>query len=271
MFVEAKNPDTLAEEKMLKARNTKTLKKFSTLEQLCNMNDLVVCVIGVGGNSSIVSLLLSHHNVREIRLVDGDTIEKNNIERQILFKNTDIGKNKAETMVRFLKNQECETNLLAFPEYLDSINFRDIIDGCNLMIDCTDSMFTRMLINEISVMMNIPWIMTSSLDKSLELKLIIPGKTACLNCLTEGKKLVPINCSYDNVEFYVPSLASVLAVSIAVNFYEHSFVEDCVYYMDAGEYEFHKVKTSIRDTCNVCIKRDFPIIKEKRITGRAIY
>ncbi|MHB1492644.1 MAG: HesA/MoeB/ThiF family protein [Thermoplasmataceae archaeon] len=235
------------------------------------MEKLKVCVIGAGGNSSLVSLLLSHHGVRGIKIVDGDTIEQTNLDRQVLFGNNDIGQNKAIAMTNVIKNQGTFAKIEAIPEYLDSLNYSAIVGGCDLIIDCTDSILTRNLINEISASLKIPWLMTSSLENSLELKLIVPGRTACLNCLSEGQNLTPINCSYDNVEFYVPSLASILGVSILVNYYKFNLLEDCIYFYDSKAVTMIKIQTSKRDSCKVCSGKNFPLLDEKHIIGRSLY
>lgn len=230
-----------------------------------------VSIIGAGGNSSLVSLLLSRHGIKEIRIVDGDNIEKSNLERQTLFGISHIGLNKAEVMKNIVQSQGILNKITAFHEYLDSVNYESILTGTDLIIDCTDSILTRNLINEISVKMDIPWIMTSSMEKFLEFKLIVPGKTACLNCLTENQNLIPINCSYDNVEFYIPSLGSIMAVSLVSNYYEYSKLEDCIYFMNMDDYSITKIKTGLRESCSVCAQKVFPEITSKRIIGRSPY
>ena len=64
-----------------------------------------VSIIGAGGNSSLVSLLLSRHGIKEIRIVDGDNIEKSNLERQTLFGISHIGLSKAEVMKNIVQSQ----------------------------------------------------------------------------------------------------------------------------------------------------------------------
>ena len=230
-----------------------------------------VSIIGAGGNSSLVSLLLSRHGIKEIRVVDGDSVEKSNLERQTLFGINDIGLNKAEVMKNVIQRQGILDGLLAFPEYLDSVNYERLLAGTDLIIDCTDSIQTRNLINEISIKMDIPWIMTSSMEKFLEFKLIVPGKTACLNCFTEKQNLIPINCSYDNVDFYIPSLASIMAVSLFSNYYEYSSLEDCIYFLNMNDYSLTKINAIRRESCSVCSKKIFPEITSKRIIGRSLY
>ncbi|EQB67076.1 MAG: hypothetical protein AMDU2_EPLC00006G0633 [Thermoplasmatales archaeon E-plasma] len=230
-----------------------------------------VSIIGAGGNSSLVSLLLSRHGIKEIRIVDGDSVERSNLERQALFGTQHIGLNKAEVMKDIIKSQRIFKEIFAFPEFLDSVNYERILSGTDLIIDCTDSIQTRNLLNEISVKMNIPWIMTSSMEKFLEFKLIVPGKTACLNCLAEKQNLIPINCSYDNVDFYIPSLGSIMAVSLFSNYYEYASLEDCIYFVNMNDYSITKIQTSRRESCSVCSKKMFPEITSKRIIGRSPY
>lgn len=230
-----------------------------------------VSIIGAGGNSSLVSLLLSRHGIKEIRVVDGDKVERSNIERQALFGTQHIGLNKAEVMKDIIKSQSIFNEIFAFPEFLDSVNYERILSGTDLIIDCTDSIQTRNLLNEISVKMKIPWIMTSSMEKFLEFKLIVPGKTGCLNCLAENQSLIPINCSYDNVDFYIPSLASIMAVSLFSNYYEYASLEDCIYFVNMNDYSITKIQTSRRESCSVCSKKMFPEITSKRIIGRSHY
>ena len=125
------------------------------------LNGVNISIIGLGGNGQLASTLLSSLGA-QIRLIDGDTVEKSNLQRQPLFDEDDVGMNKAETVYNKIKNRSINKKLSFVSEYVDSSNINAILGNSDLIFEATDSFLTRELINEYAVMKKIPWIMTNS-------------------------------------------------------------------------------------------------------------
>ena len=123
------------------------------------IKDKTIAIVGVGGTGSTVAQLLSRMNPKKLILIDGDTVEEINLERQILYYKEDIGKKKTEAAKERLKDF-CAIESRAERLTESNINF----ENSDLVIDCTDNIETRQLINNYCHKKKINWIYTGSSD-----------------------------------------------------------------------------------------------------------
>ncbi|QBF84713.1 HesA/MoeB/ThiF family protein [Shewanella maritima] len=118
-------------------------------------HQLVAAGVGAGvyGNLDAKTRINAGH----IKLVDGDLVETSNIPRQLLFSMTDVGENKAKTAANRLNRQYQNANVRAVSCDLAADKLEHIfsdgceLDGYDLVIDCTDNLKARHLINELCV------------------------------------------------------------------------------------------------------------------------
>ena len=107
-----------------------------------------VLLIGAGGLGSPTSLYLAAAGVGTIGLMDGDTVDVTNLQRQILHTTADIGKPKVESGTRTLKALNPDVNVLALPTRITVDNIMDIIKDYDLIVDGSDNFETRYLVND---------------------------------------------------------------------------------------------------------------------------
>jgi len=119
---------------------------------------LRVAVIGVGGLGSAVATYLAGAGVGSIVLADHDTVSLSNLQRQILYSECEIGLPKAECALRRLRALNSDIEIIACNESLTASNAKNLLQGCNLLIDCTDNYAARYLIDDICAEFSIPWI-----------------------------------------------------------------------------------------------------------------
>jgi molybdopterin/thiamine biosynthesis adenylyltransferase/rhodanese-related sulfurtransferase len=117
-----------------------------------------VLIVGVGGLGCPVAQYLTAAGVGTIGLVDGDTVDLSNLQRQILFDTNSIGKNKAITASERLKYLNENTRFEAFPFHLDSTTSQELITHFDMVIDCTDNLPARYLINDVCIQKNKPFV-----------------------------------------------------------------------------------------------------------------
>ena len=117
-----------------------------------------VAVIGVGGLGSAVATYLAGAGVGSIVLADPDTVSLSNLQRQILYSECEIGLPKAECALRRLRALNSDIEIIACNESLTASNAKNLLQGCNLLIDCTDNYAARYLIDDICAEFSIPWI-----------------------------------------------------------------------------------------------------------------
>ena len=119
----------------------------------------VVCIIGLGATGTRSAELLARAGVGKLILIDRDVIEESNLQRQTLFTEKDLYKSKVFVVKSKLEEINSKTKIIA---YFKDLNYKNVEDiKGDLILDCTDNLDTRFLINEFSIKNNIPWISTS--------------------------------------------------------------------------------------------------------------
>jgi molybdopterin/thiamine biosynthesis adenylyltransferase/rhodanese-related sulfurtransferase len=115
-----------------------------------------VLVIGAGGLGCPVLQYLVAAGIGAIGIVDFDTVETSNLQRQILFGTASLGKNKALAAKNRLEDLNPTITITAYPEKLTSKNALKLFKGYDIIVDGTDNFATRYLINDASILINKP-------------------------------------------------------------------------------------------------------------------
>jgi sulfur-carrier protein adenylyltransferase/sulfurtransferase len=112
-----------------------------------------VLVVGAGGLGSPLLMYLAAAGVGRIGIVDFDTVELSNLQRQVLFGDADLGAKKTDAAARRLRGLNPHIEIDAFSERLTSQNALDIVGSYDLVADGTDNFATRYLINDACVLL----------------------------------------------------------------------------------------------------------------------
>lgn len=117
-----------------------------------------VLIVGLGGLGIPAATYLNAMGVGTIGLVDGDSVEAPNLHRQVLYDPEDIGDPKVACAAKKLRQQNPNTQILEYPEHLTLHNGIKIASSYDFIIDATDTFGSRYLINDLSVILGIPFI-----------------------------------------------------------------------------------------------------------------
>jgi adenylyltransferase/sulfurtransferase len=117
-----------------------------------------VLVIGAGGLGSVVLPYLAGAGVGTIGIADEDTVALNNLHRQVMYTMDDIGKLKALQAGERLKSINPGTDVKVYPVRVTSENIDSMLNGYDLVVDCTDNATTRYVLNDACVRANIPMV-----------------------------------------------------------------------------------------------------------------
>lgn len=104
-----------------------------------------VAVVGVGGVGTWTGILLALSGVTELVLIDGDTVQPENLNR-LPFTLEDIGRPKVEVLEEFIKKIRPEANIRALPTFLDETTI-DLLADCDVVICTTDTLASQELIS----------------------------------------------------------------------------------------------------------------------------
>ncbi|SEK74610.1 [sulfur carrier protein ThiS] adenylyltransferase [Colwellia chukchiensis] len=154
-----------------------------------------VLIIGLGGLGNPVSLYLNAAGVGTIYLVDGDQIELSNLHRQIQFSEQDIGANKADISAEKLQQLNDNTNIEVLDEMLDDELADYYLPLVDLVLDCTDNINSRYLINRKCIEHKKPLIIGAATGFDGQHLFVDPNcaDSACYQCLFPSDKKAPVN------------------------------------------------------------------------------
>ncbi|WP_349260773.1 adenylyltransferase/sulfurtransferase MoeZ [Actinocrinis sp.] len=120
-------------------------------------NARVLCV-GAGGLGSPALMYLAAAGVGTLGIVEFDTVDESNLQRQIIHGQSDIGRSKAESARDSVREINPYVNVVLHEERLDSENVMEIFAQYDLIVDGTDNFATRYLVNDACVLLNKPYV-----------------------------------------------------------------------------------------------------------------
>jgi adenylyltransferase/sulfurtransferase len=179
-------------------------KKLKTASVLC---------IGAGGLGSPISMYLAAAGVGTLGLVDPDTVEISNLQRQILFGENDLGRSKLDAACDRLRSINPHVRLNLHPERFTAANALAIASGYDIIIDGTDNFPTRYLSNDVCVWLKKPNVYGSILRFEGQAAVFAPHLNApCYRCMAPqppAPGLVP-SCAEGGVLGVLPGLVGTL-------------------------------------------------------------
>ncbi len=143
-----------------------------------------VCVVGLGGLGTWMVQSLVMLGIRRLILIDGDVIEISNFNRQLFWREEDIGRAKVEVVIERLHQWDPSLEIESHCQYITSSDVvRHILfeSKPDLTISCADQplWYIRRWINEACISLNIPFVVVAGSKVG---PLVVPGQTACIEC-----------------------------------------------------------------------------------------
>ncbi len=117
-----------------------------------------VLVIGAGGLGSPVLLYLAAAGIGTIGIVDDDVVDVSNLQRQIIHRTEDVGSKKVDSAKARLLALDPNIEVELYPHRLNPENALDVLQGWDVVVDGTDNIPTRYLIDDACHLLSIPWI-----------------------------------------------------------------------------------------------------------------
>jgi molybdopterin/thiamine biosynthesis adenylyltransferase len=142
-----------------------------------------VLVIGAGGLGSPAAFYLAAAGIGTIGLMDGDTVDLSNLQRQILHTTASVGTNKTESARDRIAALDPAITVECHPFRLSSDNAPEILAGYDFVIDATDNFDSKFLIARACHEASKPWSHGGIGNFHGQTMTIIPGQTACYNCV----------------------------------------------------------------------------------------
>ena len=173
-----------------------------------------VTLLGCGALGSVIAGTLVRAGVGHLRICDRDYIERDNLQRQLLFDEDDIAANlpKAEAAARKLRRVNPEVHVEPVVADVNHTNIERLCRDSHLLLDGTDNFETRFLINDLAVKTARPWIYGAVIGATGLCLPILPGQTPCLRCVFPEVPPPEMNPTCDTVGVLAPAVNIVASI-----------------------------------------------------------
>ncbi|OMJ22582.1 Adenylyltransferase and sulfurtransferase MOCS3 [Smittium culicis] len=177
-----------------------------------------VLVIGAGGLGSSVLLYLCSMGVGTIGIVDHDQVDLSNLHRQIIHNENRVGESKVSSARQSMNLLNSSCKIVEYDIHINSENALGIVANYDLVIDATDNLPTRYLINDSCVLMNKPLVYGSALRTEGQLVVYNYNGGPCYRCMFRERPYFDPkqSCSEAGVLGVVPGIIGCLQACEAV-------------------------------------------------------
>jgi len=142
-------------------------------------------LVGCGALGSVLADLLVRAGIGALRIIDRDLVELGNLQRQTLFDEHDVAQNlpKAEAAARKLRKINSAVEVEGLVADVNPGNAEALCADADLLLDGTDNLETRYLLNDLAVQRGIPWVYAACLGAEGLVLPIVPHEGPCLRCI----------------------------------------------------------------------------------------
>jgi adenylyltransferase/sulfurtransferase len=235
-----------------------------------------VVIIGCGALGAVQAETLARAGVGHLILVDRDFVEESNLQRQIMFEESDALNRLPKAVAAASRIARVNSDVQVEPLVAD-VNFEnieEIISGANLVMDGTDNFEARFLINDACAKSKTPWIYGAAVGSYGLTMTIVPGESPCLRCVLEAMPEPASGPTCDTAGVIMPIVTTIASIQAAealklltgqVDKLHRSLIT-----VDVWDFQFNRLDLSsfdAPDECPVCIQGKFEFLHG---TGRQV-
>ncbi|MCH9058727.1 MAG: ThiF family adenylyltransferase, partial [Planctomycetes bacterium] len=226
-------------------------------------------LIGCGALGTVLANTLVRAGLGFLRICDRDFIERDNLQRQVLFDEADIEANLPKAVAAAAKLGRINSDVTVEAAVVDvnPSNIERLCEGADILLDGTDNSETRFLINDLAIKTNRPWVYGAVIGATGLAMPIIPGETACLRCVFENAPPPEMNPTCDTVGVLGPIVnvvASIQAIeTIKLLIGARDDVTRSLIHIDlwSGRFMNMNVQSSYENgDCPCCKRREFTFL-----------
>lgn len=227
-----------------------------------------VLIVGIGALGTVIANNLARAGVGYLRLVDHDFVELSNLQHQLLFNEKDIKKSlpKAVAAYEHLHDINSEIEIEPVVSDVTAMNIEELLDGIDLVLDATDNMKTRLLLNDACLKHNIPWIYGAALGSMGMSMNIIPGETACFCCYVKEAPLPGRlqTCSTAGILGMTTGIIGCIQSTEALKILSNSKnIRKTLLITDVWGNFTEYVSVDVNENCQACRKRQYEFLAGK--------
>ncbi|MFW9824120.1 MAG: ThiF family adenylyltransferase [Candidatus Thorarchaeota archaeon] len=232
------------------------LKEIGGIGQRKLLNSKIT-IVGCGGLGSPVAYYLTAAGIGKIKIIDFDTVDLSNLHRQILHFTGDINKNKTLSAKEKLHQLNPDVKIEEINEILLPSNIIEIIKDSDFVIDGSDNIPTKMLINDACLQLKIPFSIAGVVRFNGQIITVDPeNKTACYRCvfgdITENNP--SMSCSQAGVIGLIPGIVGSIQANETIKYLLKlgDLITNRMLFLDLLKYRFSFINVVRNDDCLAC-------------------
>ena len=214
-----------------------------------------VLLVGAGGLGSPAGLYLAAAGVGTIGVADGDVVSRSNLARQIAHFTSDLGREKTLSISEKMRAINPNVNVVVHNCFLDRGSIADVVGRYDFIIDCTDSLCSKYMINDACVAAGKPFVIGGVFRFGAQMLTCLPG-TACYRCVfpdataTESE----MSCAIAGVMGTVVGMLGCLQATEAIKYLTGagSLLTNRLLIADTLSMEFHTIDVVRDPQCHTC-------------------
>ena len=220
------------------------------------ISNTTITLVGLGALGSVVAQLLVRAGIGTLIIIDRDIVEESNLQRQILYNQADVGKSKVAAAQQRLQSINPNINIIPEAISLDATNIT-LIKSSKIIIDCTDNMYTRFVLNDFARKNKIPLIYGSAIQTSGYVMTVLP-QGPCLRCFLSQTNLETCETAgvLNTLTTAIASLQVTHALKVIVNLNDTKKEE-------LGKLLYLNVWNNTLQTLNIHQRKDCPTCHKK--------
>lgn len=177
-------------------------------------------VMGVGALGSSLASFMVRAGCGTVALVDRDFIELDNLQRQVLFDEEDISAGLPKAVAAAQKLRKANTAVTVEPVVADvtPANILRLMEGCDIVLDGSDNVETRLLLNDASLALRVPWVYGAAIGMTGATMAFLPGQGPCFRCIvpTQPSPGALPTCETAGILGTVPAIVAALQATEAI-------------------------------------------------------
>ena len=215
-----------------------------------------VAIIGIGGLGSPVALYLASSGIGKLSLIDFDSVDLSNLQRQIIHDTDHLGTTKVSSAQGKLAALNPGTSVQVYAEKLSDIEISALIKEVDAVVDCTDNFATRLTINQACVQHQVPLISGAAIRMEGQLMVYDPSisNAPCYACLYQNTAELDLNCATTGVAAplvgIIGSMQAMETLKILVGFGEPATGSLLIF--DAANTQWQRFRVTRRADCPAC-------------------
>ncbi|MBI2176659.1 ThiF family adenylyltransferase [Candidatus Woesearchaeota archaeon] len=213
-------------------------------------------IVGLGALGTVASELLARAGIGSIKIIDRDVVEPTDLQRQLLYDESDVGKPKALAAAGKLKKINSGIQIIAAAKDIDYKNITAAVGKLDVILDCTDNLETRFMINEYCLKNKLAWVHAAAIKETAQMMVFDFRKKSekpCFAC-TFGNSAAEGTCDTVGVLSSATAIIAAMQATEAIKLMIGIAAETRMLRLNVLQNELAKIAVKKNPNCKSCGK-----------------